>query len=215
MAAVPALVRFDYPLFPALASTPQPAPAASSEKLQESLKTLFPDLMVHGTRSYLLNVTTALTKAGNRSHQYFGRVSNILAFERMMREFMQLTAAVSPFPMNFAAANCWNGMFMPGQSAPSPWAFPSTTAQPANPALSFLSGGFQPQQPASNPMQFWGTPAPAQPANPMSLFAGAFQPQSAAARQAAPWSDYNALSFVPMAFLAAAPMPESWWNFGF
>jgi hypothetical protein len=135
----------------------------------------------------------------------------MLAFERMMRSFMQLTAAVSPFPMNALAANCWNGMFMPGtQPAPSSWGLPAPSAQPANPALTFFANAMQP----TNAVQAWGVPASTQQPNPLSLFAGMFQPQKASS-QNQPWSDYNALFIVPMAYLAAAPTPESRWNLGF
>ncbi len=214
MAAVPAVVNSRSASTRALSAQLRLAPAAAptpSEKLQKSLDELFPDLMVEGTRNCLLNVTTSLTKASSRAHDYFSRVSHMLAFERMMRSFMQLTAAVSPFPMNAMAANCWNGMFMPStQPAPSSWGLPAASAQPANPALAFFANAMQ----LPNAVQAWGVPASAQQSNPMSLFAGMFQPQKAAS-QNQPWSDYNPLLIVPMVYLAAAPTPESWWNLGF
>jgi hypothetical protein len=218
MAAVPAVVNSRSASTRALSAqlrlAPKPAPT-SSEKLQKSLDGLFPDMMVEGTRSYLLNVTTSLTKASSRAHDYFSRVSHMLAFERMMRSFMQLTAAVSPFPMNAMAANCWNGMFMPGgKGAPSAWGLPSASAQPVNPALAFFSNAMQPQPAAPNAMQAWGLPASTQQSNPLSLFAGMFEQQKTASSQNQPWSDYNGLLIVPMIYLAAAPSPESWWNFG-
>lgn len=218
MAAVPAVVTYPFASTRASSAQLRLAPAAAptpSDKLQKSLDDLFPDLMVEGTRSYLMNVTTSLTKASSRAHDYFSRVSHMLAFERMMRNFMQLTAAVSPFPMNAMAANCWNGMFMSGnQPAPAPWGLPAASAQPANPALAFFAGAMQPNPTAPNAVHAWSLPASTQQSNPLSLFAGMFQPQKAASSHNQPWSDYNALLVVPMVYLAAAPSPESWWNLG-
>ena len=193
-------------LVPTEASTP-------SAKLQKSLDDLFPDLMVQGTRNCLLNVTTSLTKASSSAHNYFARVSYMLAFERMMRGFMQATAAIMPFPMHAMAATGWNGMFMPaGQAAASAWGLPAPAAPQPNPALAFLMNALQPQAATPNTMQAWCAPAGGHQPNPLSMLAGMFQPQAAAPSQ--PWPDYNALLMVPMAYLAAAPGPESWWSFG-
>lgn len=202
MAAVPALSRVDYPLLPAIEADWQPTPSGESGKLQRSLETLFPDLLIHGTHSTLLGMTTSLTKVSGRTHQYFSRVSQILAFERMMRSFMRMTAAMSPFPIDAGAANYWTSMFMPQQQAASPWAFALPKPQQTN-ALPFFSNPFQPQ-----------TPKPAAPTLP-AFFANAFQQQTAASSQATAWSDYSALMIVPMALMMAAPSMDQMWAPGF
>jgi hypothetical protein len=190
MAAVPAVARSN---FPWLATFPPDEPATrtdASAKLQKSLATLFPDLLVHGTRNWLLNVTTALTKVSGQAHRYFARLSYALAFERMVRSFMQLTATVSAFPMDFGAANGWSGLFLPGPQTAAPWGY---------------SAPKQLQPPATH---FAGMSLPAMYPPAMSLLAGPASPSQS-------WADYSAMFIVPLALLAAAPMTENWWKFGF
>jgi hypothetical protein len=201
MAALPALARTDFPqLLPAVGADWRPMATEESSKLQRSLETLFPDLLVHGTHSTLLGMTTSLTKVGSQAHRYFSRVSQILAFERMMRSFVRLAGAMSPFPVDFGAAQSWTNMFMPQQQNSSPWAFPPQQPAQAN-ALPFFPSPFQPK-PAANP-------APTMP-----FFASAFQPQTTASGQMA-WPDYSALMIVPMALLMAAPSMDQFWGTGF
>jgi hypothetical protein len=209
MAAVPALARS--PLFAAFTVDGQPLPADESTRLQRSLETLFPDLLLHGTRNALLSMTTSLTKASDQTHRYFARVNQMLAYERMMRSFMRLTAAVSPFPMDFGAANRWSQMFMAPQQAALPWANFAPAYQSSSP-WAYLA----PQQPQTPPSP-WNflIPAQSQSSAIQQFFANVLQLESAAARQSQAWPDYNPLFIVPIALLAAAPMPESWWNFGF
>jgi hypothetical protein len=211
MAAVPALARS--PLFAAFTVDGLPLPADESTRLQRSLETLFPDLLVHGTRNALLSMTTSLTKVSDQAHRYFARVSQMLAFERMMRSFMRLTAAVSPFPMDFGAANCWSQMFMAPQPAALPWANFAPTHQLQAPSPWAY---FAPQQPQTPPSPWsYLIPAQSQSSAMMQFFANALQPEPTAAGQSQAWPGYNPLFIVPIALLAAAPMPESWWNFGF
>jgi hypothetical protein len=201
MAAVPALPR-DYSLLPTIGADGQPIPPDERGKLQRSLETLFPDMLVHGTHSTLLGMTSSLTKVSGRTHQYFSRVSQILAFERMMRSFVRMTAAMSPFPVDAGAANYWTNMMMPQQQAASPWAFPAPQPKPSN-VLPFFPNLFQPQ-PAK----------PAAPALP-AFFANPFQQQAPAASQASVWPDYSALMIVPMALMMAAPSMDQMWGGGF
>ena len=153
MAAVPALARSNS-LLPSGAVRGQSVPADPSAKLDKALKTLFPDLLVHGTHNTLLSMTSSLTKVSGQAHQYFARVSHVLAFERMMRNFAQLTAAMSPFPMD---ANYWNALFRSGPQAPAPWPYaaPQLPPQPASTLMPFLPDVFQPRPPAPRPMQAW------------------------------------------------------------
>src|SRR5262245_60979210 len=124
MAAAPAVARFDTPLFAAFTVDGRPMlPDDEAAKLHKSLQTVFPDLLVHGTRGALLSMTTSLTKVSGQAHRYFARVSQMLAFERMMRSFMRLTAAMSPFPIDLSAANCWSYLLLGARQEPSPWAF--------------------------------------------------------------------------------------------
>jgi hypothetical protein len=156
MAAVSALARSNSALPSAFTARRQAVAADSSAKLQKSLGTLFPDLLICVTRNALLSMTTSLTKISERTHQYFARVSQVLAFERMMRSFMQLGAAMSPFPMEFIAANCWSNLLLPGQPAPPAWAnsAPDHRQQPA--MTPFLANMFQPRRPESaNDMRSW------------------------------------------------------------
>ncbi len=146
MAAVPALMRSYNSLLPKFPSYSSEALADEPSKLDGALKTLFPDLLVHGTRSYLLGMTSSLTKVSSQAHQYFTRLSQVLAFERMMRSFVRLTAAVSPFPIDTAALNYWNGLFLSGPQAAAAWGYPA--AKPQVPALPFF-GGTAAQRPAA------------------------------------------------------------------
>jgi hypothetical protein len=199
MATVPAVSRVEYPLLPMMSADGSPMPADASTKLQRSLETVFPDMLVHGTHSTLLGMTTSLTRVGSQTHQYFTRVSQILAFERMMRSMMRLTAAMSPFPVDFGAATGWTSMFMPQQPRiPSPWALPAPQAKPAA-ALPFLAA-FQP--PAAMP----------QPLSAANLFGTAFQPQAAAPAKASAWPDYSELMIVPMALIMAAASADQMWR---
>jgi hypothetical protein len=154
MAAVPALARTAFPLS---AGSPAEAKGLSgdpSARLQKSLETLFPDLLVHGTRNCLLSMTTSLTKISGQAHQYFARVSQVLAFERMMRNFMQMAAAMSPFSMDVAAANAWSGLFG-GQQMPSPWNY-LQPAQPQNPIFaSLFANAFQSRDNSRGQVQPW------------------------------------------------------------
>ena len=204
MVAVAAVSRPDYPVLPMFGVDGCAMPADESTKLQRSLETLFPDMLVHGTHSTLLGMTTSLTKVGSQAHQYFSRVSQILAFERMMRSFVRMTTAMSPFPVNFGAANGWANMFMPQPQSTLPWAFPVTQPKPA-PAnmLPFFASAFQPQPAAPNPAQA------------MSFFASAFQPQAKTSSPAAAWPDYSALMIVPMAMVMAAPGLGQMWGKSF
>jgi hypothetical protein len=196
MAAVPAVSRMEYPLLPMMRAEGR---AEESARLQRSLETVVPDMLVHGTHSTLLGMTTSLTKVGSQTHQYFTRVSQILAFERMMRSMMRLTAAMSPFPVDFGAATGWAGMLMPQQpQIPSPWALPTSQAKPAA-TLPFLAA-FQPK--------------PSVPKTPTvaDLFATALQPQGAAPAKTSAWPDYSELMIVPMALMLAAPSVQQMWR---
>jgi hypothetical protein len=175
MAAVPALAHFDDPTFSAW----NEKPAVDPTRLQKSLETLFPDLLLHGTRSCLLNMTSSLTKVSGRAYDFFSHLSQALAFERMMRSFMRFTAAASPFPVDFGSL--WSGMLMPA----SPWGFPMQQPKPA-PALGF----FTPQPEIAN----YRLPA-------MPFLPAGFQPP--APPPAASWPDYGMMMFAPMAMLAA------------
>lgn len=200
MTVVPAFARVDYPLLlPAIGADGRPIPAEESTKLQRSLETLFPDMLVHGTHSTLLGMTTSLTKASSQTHQYFSRVSQILAFEGMMRSCMRMATAMSPFPVDFGAARYWASMFTPQPQAPSPWAFPVQQPKQAN-ILSFFPNAFQPQPPAASH------------ATGMPFFANAFQPQMPASAKASTWLDYSELMIVPMALLMAAPCVDQMWG---
>jgi hypothetical protein len=155
-------------------------PAVDSARLQKSLETLFPDLLLHGTRSCLLGMTSSLTKVSGKAHDFFSHLSQALAFDRMMRSFMRFTAAASPFPVEFG--NLWSGMMQPA----SPWGFPMQQPKPAS-ALGF----FTPSQPQ---MAGYGSPG-------MRFPSGGFQPP--AQRPSASWPDYGMMMFAPMAMLAA------------
>lgn len=208
-----AVARFDAPLFAAFTLDGRPMPADDeAAKLQKSLQTLFPDLLVHGTRSALLSMTTSLTKVSGQTHRYFARVSQMLAFERMMRSFMRLTAAMSPFPIDFSAANCWSHMLTASQHAPSPWGCldPAHPSQAPSP-WSYLTPQ-QPQMPPSPWSYLIPAPQPQAPAV-MPFFPNTMQPGSAAQPQA--WPDYSPLFIIPVALIAAAPLAEAWWGFGF
>jgi hypothetical protein len=200
MAAVPALTRFNSPLTAVFGAGGQTLQADETSKLERSLETLFPDLLVHGTHNTLLSMTTSLSTASSRTHQYFSRVSQILAFERMMRSFIRMTAAMSPFPINPGAANYWTNMFMPQAQTPSPWAFATPQAKPAT-AMPFFANPFQSQPQAS-----------ADPA--MTFLANAFQAQPAASAQKSAWPDYSELMIVPMALMMAAPSMDQMWGTG-
>ena len=138
MCAVSAQARSDYSFFSKVSPDRS---AASGEKLQNALQSLYPDLLVHGTRNCLLSMTTALTKVSSRTHQYFARVSQILAFERMMRSFMQFAAAASPFPLDQAVKNCWQGLLSGQANAIQPWGY-STALSKQPSAMPFLTGFF-------------------------------------------------------------------------
>lgn len=185
MGAVPALACSN-PIFAGAFSVDRPPASAGAANLQRSLETLFPDLLIHGTRHALLSMTTSLTKVSDRAHQYFSKVSQVLAFERMMRSFVQLSAAMSPFPLDLIAANCWNTLLPPSLKANASWTYP------AAPRL-------QPQR------------APAM----MPFLSPLFQPPRAASPSDARTWDYSPLFIVPMALLMAAPMTENCWNFSF
>jgi hypothetical protein len=185
MGAVPALARSN-PIVAGAFVADRPPASAGAAKLQKALEVLFPDLLVHGTRNALLSMTTSLTKVSDRAHQYFARVSQVLAFERMMRSFVQLSAAMSPFPMNMITANCWNSLLPPSLQAHASWTYSAAyrlQTQRAPSTMTFLSQLFQP-------------------------------PTSASSSDARTW-DYSPLFIVPMALLIAAPMTENWWNFSF
>ena len=156
MAAVPALARSNS-LLPAGSVRGQSLPADPSAKLDKALKTLFPDLLVHGTRNTLLGMTSSLTKVSGQAHQYFARVSHVLAFERMMRNFAQLTAVMSPFPVDVMAGNYWNALFRSAPQAPAPWSYaaPQLAPQPAPALMPFLPDVFQPRQATPKPVQAW------------------------------------------------------------
>jgi hypothetical protein len=201
MTAIPAGAHFDYLLFaPAAAASPK----EPADKLQNALTSLFPDLLVYGTRSHLLSMTTALTKVSGRAHQYFARLSQILAFERMMRSFFRFAASASPFFAPVAASSellvseCWKRLFVAGgqptQPAPwshapwshaawshAPWPYAAPTP-PSSAAASFLSTLFQPAAPASQPQH---------------------------------WPDYSAMFFLPMALWAAMPLADNTWSLAF
>jgi hypothetical protein len=174
MAAIADLTHFYDPTF----STRSEKPAVDSARLQRSLDTLFPDLLLHGTRSCLLGMTSSLTKVSGKAHDFFSHLSQALAFDRMMRSFMRFTAAVSPFPADFG--NLWSGMLMPA----SPWGFPMQQPKPAS-----AMGFFTQPQPAG-----YGSRG-------MSFLPARFQPS--ASRPAASWPDYGMMMFAPMAMLAA------------
>jgi hypothetical protein len=166
------------------AATPREKPAVDPARLQRSLETLFPDLLLHGTRSCLLGMTTSLTKVSGQAHDYFSRLSQVLAFERMMRSFIRLTAAVSPFSIDFG--NLWSSALLPVPQAKH------------SSGLGFFAP-FQPQPALSH--------APGMPFLPVG-----FQPQSPAPRPVLPWPDYGMMMIVPMALLAAAPNIEAMWG---
>jgi hypothetical protein len=168
-------------------------PAVDPDKLQKSLETLFPDLVVHGTRSCLLGMTTSLTKVGGETHQYFTRLSQVLAFERMMRGFMRFAEAVSPFPID--QGHMWSGAFLPAPQHPSPWGFPPQQQKPV-PAYGFFA-----------PLQ---VPKPAPVPSPMNAFLPAIFQQVDARRPASAWPDYGPMMFIPMALMAAAPSMAMW-----
>jgi hypothetical protein len=170
MAAVSAPAYFYDPAFSARSEKP----AVDSARLQKSLETLFPDLLLHGTRSCLLGMTSSLTKVSGRAHDFFSHLSQALAFDRMMRSFMRFTAAVSPFPADFG--NLWSGMLLPT----SPWGFPIQQPKPAS-ALGFFT-------PPQSQMTGYGSPG---------------MPFLPAQRPAATWPDYVMMMFAPMAMLAA------------
>lgn len=199
--AVPASARVGYsPLPAAIGADGRPISTEESNKLQRSLETLFPDMLLHGTHSALLGMTTSLTKVGSQTHQYFTRVTQILAFERMMRNFMRMTAAMMPFPVEFGAAQYWANILAPQpQQAPSPWAFPVQQPHPVH-VLPLFANVFQPQ------------PAPPSHNAAMPFFTNAFQPQMPAPSKASPWPDYSELMIVPMALLMAAPRVDQMWS---
>lgn len=170
------------------------APAVPAGQLQRSLETLFPDILLHGTRSCLLSMTTSLTKVSGEAHDYFSRLSQMLAFERMIRSFVRLTAAVSPFPVEFG--NVWGGALLSAPQPPSPWGFPASQAKPL-PAMGFFAP-FQPQ--ASVRSQ----------ARAMPFLPAGFQPP--APRPTPQWPDYGMMMLMPMALLAAAPSIEAMWG---
>jgi hypothetical protein len=156
MASVPVLARSNSLLPAPSAVGGQAGSPDTSTKLQEALDKLFPDLLVHGTRNALLSMTTSLTKVSGHAHQYFARVSQVLAFERMMRSFAGLAAAMSPFPMDLIAGNFWNGLFPSGRQIPSPWPYPAAQSQqPPLAMMPFLPNAFQARPANPNPMQAW------------------------------------------------------------
>jgi hypothetical protein len=182
MAVVPTGANFTAS-YVSLHPTPQLEPA---DKIERALASLFPDLLVYGTRTHLLNMTTALTKVSGRAHDYFARLSQILAFERMMRSFFSFAAATSPFFAPVAsftadafAANCWKGLLLPAQpSPPSSWGYAAPTLQ----------------QPLSMP-----------------FLAAAFQTLNPAHRHQQSWPDYSSMFFVPVALWAALPVASGGW----
>lgn len=91
-----------------------------TSRLRGSLEELFPDLLVKNTRNFLLTATSALTKVGGQANGYFSRLSQALTFERMMRDFLRLTAWTSPFPLP-SASDFWRTMFLPPTQPASPW----------------------------------------------------------------------------------------------
>jgi hypothetical protein len=149
MAAVPALAYFPNSAM----SSQRKAGKVDPSKLERALETLFPDLLVHGTRSYLLGMTTSLTKVSTQAHQYFTRFSQVLAFERMMRSFARLTAAASPFPVD-TALNYWGGLFLANQATSGVWGY--TAPKPAQPqALPFFGAMLGQPQVAPNAIPAW------------------------------------------------------------
>ena len=97
-----------------------------------------------GTRGYLRGTTASLSKVSTQAHQYFTRLSQILAFERMIRSFARLTVAASPFPVD-TALNYWGSLFLADQPTPGVWGYPAS--KPAQPPVSPFFGAMlgQPQ----------------------------------------------------------------------
>jgi hypothetical protein len=145
-------------------------------------------------------MTTSLTKVGSQVHQYFTRVNQVLAFERMMRDVLTMTAAMSPFPVDTNLTNYWASMFMPQVARPvSPWAFPAPQPKPVT-GMDFFASAFSQAMPAAKPAT-----APASGV-PMAFFANPFQPQQPTPAPASSvWPDYSRLMIVPMAMMMAAP----------
>jgi hypothetical protein len=142
MAAAPALAYFSNLL--SLSTRDAGGEPVDSGKLDGALKTLFPDLLVHGTRSYLLGTTASLSKVSTQAHHYFTRISQILAFERMMRSFARLPGAASPFPVD-TALNYWGVLFLAHQATSGVWGYPAPkpAQQPVLPFFGAMLG--QPQ----------------------------------------------------------------------
>ena len=59
------------------------------------------ELVLTGTRQYLLSTTMSLAKISNAADRYFSRLGAILAVERAMRDFVRLTSVFLPCGMSF------------------------------------------------------------------------------------------------------------------
>jgi hypothetical protein len=119
MASSSALPIFDPFFLVTPRGVPQPPKPKPAPDLDADLKAMFPDLLVHGTRGFLLNATTALTRTAGKAHSYFSRLSQALAFERMVRAFQELSAPVAQVFAPFAGPAMWTAFF-PASPLPAP-----------------------------------------------------------------------------------------------
>lgn len=90
----------------------QLVPGASMKRSLRASKPLpddLPDYMVYMTRNALLTVTEPLADAFKQIHDFFMRVSQMLAFERLIR-------SMTPWPLQNAAFGAYG--FMPQWLAP-------------------------------------------------------------------------------------------------
>jgi hypothetical protein len=109
----------------------------------------FPDYLVYVTRETLLAATTALSTISAEIRDFFCKISQMLAFERMMREFFFWTvpgAQIWPFmaPATFAMPirqepqllSYWGGPF---PALPRPQVKPAATESFSMPDLTFVT----------------------------------------------------------------------------
>jgi hypothetical protein len=63
---------------------PAPHPAHPWNAVGDTLANALPGFIVSTTRNVLLHITTSITKISSRAHEFFTRLSNTLAYGRMM-----------------------------------------------------------------------------------------------------------------------------------
>lgn len=88
--------------------SPFPAPFVARSPLHrdEPLPKDFPDYIVYMTRKFLYAATTSLSRVSAQVHDFFLRISQILAFDRMVRSLWSWSIAVAA-PWGYAVDQGW------------------------------------------------------------------------------------------------------------